>query len=239
MKKKEKIFIDIIANFVLIVVIGLLFFSALDTSEGVFSEQKKQVIYRGNRDNNHVTLMVNVYWGTEYINEMLNIFDSYGVKTTFFIGGSWAEKEVPLLKEINNRGHEIGNHGYLHKDHSKLTLKGNLDEIELTNRLLKEVLDVECNYFAPPSGAIGNNMLKVCEDLGMDVIMWSKDTIDWRDNDYKLIFQRATKNVENGDLVLMHPTSHTIKALPMILAYYKQNGYKVVKLSTNLAPVSN
>ena len=237
--KKEKLFIDVIANLVLIVVIGLLFFSSIDSSIGVFSEDKKQPIYNGNKDYRNVTLMVNVYWGSEYIEDMLDIFDSYKVKTTFFIGGSWAEKEVPLLKEIYNRGHEIGNHGYLHKDHSKLSIQGNRNEIEVTNKLLKEILTVESKYFAPPSGAIGNNMLQVCEELDMKVIMWSKDTIDWRDNDYNLIFQRATKKIENGDLVLMHPTAHTIKALPLILTFYKQNGYKVVPLSTNLAPSVN
>jgi len=98
---------------------------------------------------------------------------------------------------------------------------------------------MDCVYFAPPSGAIGASMLKVCEQLSMKVIMWSKDTIDWRDKDYNLIFKRATQNIENGDLVLMHPTEHTVKALPLILTYYKQNGFKAVNLSVNLTPTVN
>jgi len=237
--KKDRFIIDIIANFVLIIVICVLFFTTIDSSISVFGQPKFQPIYRGNKDYRHVTLMVNVYWGTEYIEEMLDIFDTYNVNTIFFIGGSWAAKEVSALKEIKARGHEIGNHGYLHKNHTNLSVQANYDEIVLTNKLIKEVLDMDCVYFAPPSGAIGANMLKVCEQLNMKVIMWSKDTIDWRDKDYNLIFKRATQNVENGDLVLMHPTEHTVKALPLILTYYKQNGFKAVNLSVNLAPTIN
>ncbi|MGI6213031.1 MAG: polysaccharide deacetylase family protein [Christensenellales bacterium] len=237
--KKDRLYIDIVANFILVAVICVLFFTTMDGSISVFGAQKLQPIYKGNKEYRQVTLMVNVYWGTEYIEEMLDIFDTYGVKTIFFIGGSWAAKEVGLVKEIKNRGHEIGNHGYLHKNHTDLSLQANYDEIALTNKLIKEILDIDCSYFAPPSGALGANMLKVCEQLNMKVIMWSKDTIDWRDKDYNLIFKRATQNVENGDLILMHPTEHTVKALPLILTYYKQNGFAAVNLTANLAPTVN
>jgi len=61
--------------------------------------------------------------------------------------------------------------------------------------------------------------------------MWSKDTIDWRDKDANLVFSRATKNIEGGDLILMHPTEHTLKALPLILEYYSINGYTATTVS--------
>ena len=36
--------------------------------------------------------MVNVYWGEEFLPDMLDTFDKYEVKTTFFVGGSWVVK---------------------------------------------------------------------------------------------------------------------------------------------------
>jgi len=54
--------------------------------------------------------------------------------------------------------------------------------------------------------------------------MWSKDTIDWRDHDKDLIIKRATTDVKGGDLILMHPTQETVKALPYILDFYKKAG---------------
>ena len=67
--------------------------------------------------------------------------------------------------------------------------------------------------------------------------MWSKDTIDWRDSDQKLIFNRATKNLENGDLVLMHPKEHTLLALPKIIDFYIESGFSVVTVSENIGGV--
>ena len=81
--------------------------------------------------------------------------------------------------------------------------------------------------FAPPSGAFSVTTLKVAEKLGYRSIMWSKDTIDWRDNDVNLIVKRATA-VDSGDFILMHPKAHTLKALPTILQFYFEKG-----ISTN------
>ena len=64
--------------------------------------------------------------------------------------------------------------------------------------------------------------------------MWSKDTIDWRDKSESLIFSRATKKLENGDLILMHPKEHSLKVLPKILEFYVKSGYNIVTVSQNI-----
>ena len=64
--------------------------------------------------------------------------------------------------------------------------------------------------------------------------MWSRDTIDWRDKDKDLIVSRATKNLQSGEFVLMHPTDCTVTALPEILSYIRDNGLKAVTVSQNL-----
>ena len=51
--------------------------------------------------------------------------------------------------------------------------------------------------------------------------MWTTDTIDWRDKNADTVYSRATKNLKAGDLVLMHPTAHTLEALPKILEFIK------------------
>jgi peptidoglycan/xylan/chitin deacetylase (PgdA/CDA1 family) len=61
--------------------------------------------------------------------------------------------------------------------------------------------------------------------------MWSKDTIDWRDKSSKIVYNRATKNIIGGDLVLMHPKKHTLEALPNILEYYKEQKLLAVTVS--------
>lgn len=192
-------------------------------------------IYHGNTDRAEVSLMFNVYWGTEYVEPILRVLEKYSVRTTFFIGGTWASKNTDTLKLIATSGHEIGNHGYFHKDAEKLTYSQNKDEITLTNKLIKEVLSVDVTLFAPPSGSIGSEMFKACDDLNMTVIMWSRDTIDWRDKDSSLVLKRATQDIQNGDFVLMHPTEHTLKALPVILDTLQSKGLCVKTVSECLA----
>lgn len=47
--------------------------------------------------------------------ELLDLFDSKGCKSTFFILGAVGEQYPQLLKDIHNRGHEVASHGYAHK----------------------------------------------------------------------------------------------------------------------------
>lgn len=192
------------------------------------------VYRRGTEDSDCVSLLINVYWGTDEVYRMLDTLDEYGAKATFFIGGAWADDNVDCLKEIVARGHEIGSHGYFHKDCTTLTEEQTAEEINLSRRFLLLAAGVEVDLFAPPSGAYNETTVKVCNDLGMKVILWSKDTIDWRDKDESLCYQRATEGVSGGDFILMHPMPATAQALPRILQYYRENGLRAVTVTENL-----
>ena len=80
--------------FMLICLVGYI---GTSSYQYAFSYQNEDIIYNGNRDSNKISLMINVYWGTEYILDMLDILDKYDVKCTFFVGGQWVEKEPQIL----------------------------------------------------------------------------------------------------------------------------------------------
>ena len=222
MKKRSY---HIISNVIIgIVLVGLFMFTLNINSNYVFSYSNPNVIYNGNLKSNKVSLMINVYWGNDYIQPILDLLDEYGVKTTFFVGGSWAAKYPDILKEVYSRGHEIANHGYHHKDQDKLSYDQNIDEIKMCHKVVKNLINVDMTLFAPPSGAFSKNTLNASQELGYQTIMWTCDTIDWRDQDSNIIYDRATKNVKGGSLILCHPTEQTLKALPNILEFYKNNG---------------
>ena len=193
------------------------------------------VYYSGNEDSNKISLMINVYWGTEYLDGMLKILDKYDVKTTFFVGGTWAVKESDMLEKIYESGHEIGNHGYSHKDQDKLSREQNQKEILMTHNIVQELLGFEMNLFAPPSGAYSKTTVEVANELSYQTIMWTRDTIDWRDKDADLIYSRAVKDAKGGDLVLMHPTEKTLEALEQIIITLQEKGLKITTVSDNLS----
>lgn len=229
MFKGEKFFKNVFANVIIgVVVIGVLFFSI--TSGSVSVALSKNATYKGTSTEN-VSLMINVYWGNEFIEPMLDILKENAVTTTFFVGGTWVKDNEILLKKIYDNGNEIANHGYFHKDHKKLSADRNREEIEVTHKLVKSILDIDMKLFAPPSGAFNKTTLSEADKLGYETIMWTHDTIDWRDQDTSKIFSRATKKTEAGDLILMHPTKCTMETLDKIIKTLKTKGLNITPVS--------
>lgn len=231
----EKVFIHIVCNLIIVLTICCIFAVSLFSPTISVSYLKNNLaIYSGNKEKNNISLMINVYWGTEYLSDMLVLFKKENIKTTFFVGGCWVAKNTDILGEIASYGHEIGNHGYYHKDHTKLEYQQNQDEIYITHELVKNTINYNMNLFAPPSGSYDDNTLNIANKLGYKTIMWTRDTIDWRDKDANLIHERATKKAANGDLILMHPTEKTLEALPKIIKTLKEKGFNLTTVSENL-----
>ncbi len=202
-------------------------------SAGEVASVNDRVIYRGSSADG-VSLMFNVYWGTEEVYGILGVLEDYGAKATFFLGGSWADDNTACVEEIAARGHEIGSHGYFHRDHEKLGYEDNLKEIGNSVRFLNLAGRVQVSLFAPPSGAFNGDTVAAAEALGLRTVMWSRDTVDWRDKDEDLCLSRATEGISGGDLVLMHPMKHTLAALPKVLAYYGAHGLRAITVGENI-----
>ena len=228
-KDRSRFFSIVLGNIVICATIAVLVAVSF-RQVGDKAEARVEPYYSG-RSDTKISLMINVYWGTEYIEPMLEILDRYHAKSTFFVGGTWAVGNAETLKRIYAAGHEIGNHGYYHKDHSKIDAAYNKKEISETHSAVKDILGLDMTLFAPPSGAFGADTLSVAMDLGYRTVMWTRDTIDWRDHDTELIYKRAVKNIKGGDLILMHPTECTVKALERIIIEASNHGLKVGTVS--------
>ena len=232
-KPKGRIMIDLIASVVIVVTIISLSLAVNMTSsqDNKTTNVGNFAIYKGNEKRQAAALMFNVYEGKEVVMEILSILRNYAVKATFFIGGIWAENNGDILRKIVESGSELGCHGYLHKDHAKLSLEQNKEEIVKTNRLIREYTGKTVTLFAPPSGSYGRNTESACRALGQKMILWTKDTVDWRDSDVSLLIKRATKNMSAGDLILMHPKPQTLTALPSIIEAYLAKGFSLLTVS--------
>lgn len=198
------------------------------------SSDRSNLYYGAEENPQGVSLMFNVYQNTSNVYAILDILDEYSAKATFFLGGCWADDNVECVREISARGHEVASHGYFHKDHSAMNYKENVDEIQPSVTLLNMILNGNIALFAPPSGAFNDQTLNACAALNLKCVMWSRDTIDWRDNDATLIYRRATENLKTGEFILMHPMDVSVTALPRILTYIRDNGLSAVTVSYNL-----
>lgn len=203
LNKKLTIFTNVILG-LLVIVVTLISFSP-DTIVPIYGGERVQAIYNGNKQKNNVSLMINVYENSDVVCEMIEVLNRYNAKATFFVGGCWADDNKETLLKIVESGNEIANHGYFHLDHKNISYEKNYQEINLTGIIIESLAGVKPTLFAPPSGSFSDHTLESAFELGYKVIMWSKDTIDWRDFNVDLIVKRATKNPENGDFILMHP----------------------------------
>ena len=226
--------VSIITNLVLVAVVAAVSLVGFFGGSAVTVSNENSNLYYRAENGVGISLMFNVYEHTDNVLKILDTLDEYGAKSSFFIGGSWADDNVDCVREIFRRGHEIASHGYFHKDHSRMSLDENLEEIRPSVMLLNMICNTSISLFAPPSGAFCEATINACQSLNLRVIMWSRDTIDWRDKDVNLIYSRATANLKSGEFVLMHPTDCTVTALPKILSYIRDSGMNAVTVSQNL-----
>lgn len=230
---KNKV-ISVIVNVVLCAVIACVCAVGFVGSEAQEVTSNGENLYYKSENPKGVSMMFNVYQNTDNVYAIMDLLDGAGAKATFFLGGSWADDNIDCVRAIAARGHEVASHGYFHKDHSKMNYEQNLAEIRPSVKLLNAMLGSEISLFAPPSGAFCDATVTAATSLNLKTIMWSRDTIDWRDSDVKKIYERATKNLQNGEFILMHPMDVTVKTLPQILDYIRENGFSAVTVSYNL-----
>ncbi|MCW3792144.1 polysaccharide deacetylase family protein [Paenibacillus sp. LS1] len=192
-------------------------------------------IYRGNANKPMVSFMINVAWGNEYIIPMLDTLDAEKVKATFFLDGSWLSKNVELAKEIQKRGHELSNHAYSHPNMSRLSAERAKLEISKTQDLLHKTLGVENRWFAPPSGDFNQKTVDIASSMGLQTVLWTVDTVDWRKPSSDAVVAKIAKNTEAGTLILMHPTAASSGALKGMIQSIRAKGLGLGTVSETLS----
>ncbi len=194
-------------------------------------------IYKGNPRKPMASLMINVAWKEENLPGMLKTLREEKVKATFFFLGSWLKTHPEEARRIAAEGHELANHAYWHKTPlSQLSDEAVRKEILDTQKLLKETVGVEATLFAPPSGDFDADTVKVAHELGLRTILWSLDTIDWKEPPPESIVRKVAARLEPGSLILMHPTNSASGALRGMIQEAKRQGLTLGTVSETISP---
>ena len=179
-----------------------------------------------------VALTFDAAWGADKTLKILEILEKYDVKATFFLVGFWLDKYPEETKAIAESGCEIGNHSNNHLQMSKLSADKIREELAYVNDAVYKLTGKKPTYFRPPFGDYDNGLIETAENMGLQTIQWSVDSLDWKGLSATEITSRVTKNVKNGSIVLFHNNSDNIlEALPLVLANLVNSGYKPVTMS--------
>lgn len=166
-----------------------------------------------------------------YTAHLLDILDQYGAKATFFLIGSKVSGQASVVRSIQARGHQLGNHSWSHPELPKLSVDQIAGEIDRTNEVIRQATGVKPSILRPPYGAANGVVLEQLRARGMSSILWSVDTRDWADRNSQIVCSRAVAGAHPGAVILMHDIHQTsVNAVPCILSSLKQQGYSFVTI---------
>ncbi len=229
----KKVTIKIAA--VLLLVVVSIMFTGVVSQKGimsVFSTTKELPIYCVDTPEKKIAISFDAAWGTDFTNDILDTLDKYNVKTTFFLVDFWVNKHPDVVKEIDRRGHEIGNHSTNHPYMSKLDEIQIIKELKTTEESIKKITGKRTILFRPPFGDYNDRLINVCRENSYYVIQWDVDSLDWKEFGVQPVVDRVTRNVKNGSIVLFHNNAKYVSQyLPIVLEKLQTDGYQIVPIS--------
>lgn len=160
---------------------------------------------------------------------LLEIFDKYDAKATFFLLGELIPKNPDIVKSMLDKGHQVANHSYDHQSFSKIGLQATKDQIARTNEEIFKATGYRENFYVrPPYGALNE---EVRQGAGVTFAFWSVDTEDWRSRNAATVCNVTEKSTRDGSIVLMHDIhATTIDSLDCVLSTLQKQGYKFVTM---------
>ncbi len=166
----------------------------------------------------------------QYTEQLLKILEQNDAKATFFVVGSNVERHPEIVKKTLRQGHEIANHTYSHANLTKLNVDEINDQVNRTNKLIKEATDgYQPKLVRPPGGAVNAKVIQTIEE---PLILWTIDTNDWKTHNARQTINTVLTGVTDGAIVLMHDIhKETIDAAKTLIPKLVEKGYNLVTVS--------
>lgn len=146
------------------------------------------------------------------------------VPATLFVGQNFA-RGAATLKRADAQGVEVANHTWSLRDLAKLGPDQAKSEIDGTQEAIQAAIGKRPTLLRPPYGSHGPGT----RQLGLPLILWDVDTLDWQNRNAATTTQRALATVRPGSIILMHDIqTSSVAATPSIIAELTSRGYTLV-----------
>lgn len=199
---------------------------------GVSATQRVLPIYSVERDNKTVALSFDAAWGNEDTQTLIDILQHYNVKATFFLVGDWVDRYPESVKALSDAGMDVMNHSNDHAHFSKLTDQQIVENVNACSDKIEQITGTRPTLFRCPYGEYDDHVVSAINGIGVQVIQWNVDSLDWKDLSADEIYTRVTTQVEPGSIILFHNAAlHTPEALPSIIEYLLNEGYEILPVS--------
>ncbi|MCY0875249.1 MAG: polysaccharide deacetylase family protein [Firmicutes bacterium] len=194
---------------------------------------KGLAVYSVETNQKHIAITFDDGPHPTYTRDILSALDAYHAKATFFVVGEYAVQFPQVLREMANKGHELGNHTFTHP---QLTAMSPI-EIQKCDQAILKATGKQASLLRPPGGRITDQTLWVARQTKHRLILWTwdVDTKDWTEPGIQKIVNVVVHHADPGDIVLFHDgggnRQQTVEALRIILARLTKEGYQFVTVS--------
>ncbi|HHU08586.1 MAG TPA: polysaccharide deacetylase family protein [Intrasporangiaceae bacterium] len=156
---------------------------------------------------------------------LLNTLWSKNVPATFFVLGHRAKARPATVRRQAMEGHQVQNHTWSHPILRRMSLSAQHAEYRQTSNLLSSLGLPRTDMLRPPYGEYNANTRK----LGVPLILWDVDPLDWRDRNSKTVRTRVLDATRPGSIILMHDWHRTtVAAASGIIDGLRARGYAFV-----------
>jgi peptidoglycan-N-acetylglucosamine deacetylase len=164
--------------------------------------------------------------------KILEILASRDIKGSFFCIGKKVVENRSLVSRIFTEGHLLGNHSFFHRPTFDLQSTPMITkELFETDKAIFDVTGKKPKFFRPPYGVTNPMVARAVSRRNYTVIGWSVRSFDTVIRDPEKLFQRVSKPLRGGDIVLFHDhCDQTIEILPALLDHIANLGLKVVRV---------
>jgi peptidoglycan-N-acetylglucosamine deacetylase len=198
------------------------------------------VVTRFEPDGNEVWLTVDD-GPTEDTPQVLDLFDHYQVKATFFVKGMLAERHPELILEIIRRGHTVQNHSQTHPAAYFWCLPPSkiAEQIESCNKAVANVTGTAPTLFRAPVGFKNLAVHPALARMRMQLAGWSARAFDTKTNDPEKVVKRIMPDIAPGTIILLHQgLKASLQMLERVIEEVQARGYRFVvpsidRLKTN------
>lgn len=166
----------------------------------------------------------------KYTRALLDGLYDRGAKATFLLCGYRIKDYPDIAQRIFDEGHEIGLHGYSHKNMQQLSRRDIAAELMDTEALLPE--GCRPAFFRPPGGLHSDSIIQVAAARGLALLHWSVDPHDWEIHNRQTIEKSVLEQVTDGDIILLHDMStESVEAALAIVDALLKYDYEFVTVS--------
>ncbi|MGN1161349.1 MAG: polysaccharide deacetylase family protein [Candidatus Fimenecus sp.] len=214
-----------------IMLIGIAVGILAGKSVSASAARRKLPIYAVETDEKKVAITFDAAWTNQDTPQLIEILKKHNAKATFFIVGDWAGKFPESVKAFSDAGHTIANHSDTHKAFSKCSYEEIKEEIVNCNEKLEGIIGKKVTLVRAPSGDYTDQSLDVTKALGMTMIQWDVDSLDYTKLSVDEIVGRVVPSVKCGSIILFHNgVENTAEALDQILTELEKQGYSFVSV---------